>query len=643
MNQTACQSHDMQQALPEKVDCPLCYGAVDTSTCTAQGHAICGACGLRFNAVDAAERRLRLEEERQRLKGAARRGNDNLQPEPPVHPLQQWLSGAPWELPRRTTWQQAVLWIRRHPWLTGSVALGAVGLLMFCLSLSYSLQRLTDLLEDTQLRNAQLQDQSQKLAQSHAREMMLWQSERQQLQRQLDSLEREFSVAGARRTVQERSEREWGVHIAEEATAAAKAIPPQPPEHSLALMPRSENEPPLSPAVQLSYDIIANPENGAAELLGKVDALAISPDGRWLASGSPDGSVRLLELQNSLGKPSQITLASRASRVAAILFTPDSRRLIARGVDSVVRVWGLDPAEVDKQPACLTLQEPENCIAGMSVSGDGRWVLIGSNAPSSGEGVAQLWDLSAANPSEALLPSHGGGIQSVAVSHNGQWSAVSNQEGTVTLWSRGLRRSRTLFHRSPGKAAIAHTLLFSPNDRWLITASGGQDAIHLWGLSDAHLAATPVVLPGHTDAVRVLSIAASSRWLVSAGDREVHLWDLESSDIAESVATLAGHAAAVAAAEFSADGRLLVTADDDGVASLWSLSGVSPDKPRLRLQAGKSPITSLALARDGRWLATACSDGSARLWNLSTEDTAKSSLDRAGPAFSSLPQVNDLR
>jgi len=242
MNQTAHQADDSQQPLPENVDCPLCCSAVATATRTPRGKVVCDACGLSFSAFDAAERRRRLDAERERLRAEKRRAQESREPEPPVHPLQQWLSGAPWELPRRTSWQQAMLWMRQHRWLAATAALSAVGLLVFCLSLSRSLQLLTERLEEALLRQEQLQTESQKLTQSYTSERIRWQDEREQLQRRLDWLEQDFSITSIRQTGAEQPEPDLDSYPHAEET---RVIRPQLPLH-LSPLPSTEDEEALS-------------------------------------------------------------------------------------------------------------------------------------------------------------------------------------------------------------------------------------------------------------------------------------------------------------------------------------------------------------------------------------------------------------
>lgn len=80
-----------------------------------------------------------------------------------------------------------------------------------------------------------------------------------------------------------------------------------------------------------------NPE--AATLIHQfpspITALSLSPDGQWLAVGTEDGHLALIDLQ----RQGETTPLRHAWTVRALAFTPDSRMVVSSGADDTIRFW----------------------------------------------------------------------------------------------------------------------------------------------------------------------------------------------------------------------------------------------------------------------------------------------------------------
>jgi WD40 repeat protein len=102
---------------------------------------------------------------------------------------------------------------------------------------------------------------------------------------------------------------------------------------------------------------------------GSVDAVAFSPDGRWLAVGYQDGRLHVLD---AVILAPRATLASHRDRVLIARFSPDSRTLVTGGIDRTVRLWNAPDFTLRS-----TFSWREGYPYGADFTPDGRTLAIG--------------------------------------------------------------------------------------------------------------------------------------------------------------------------------------------------------------------------------------------------------------------------
>lgn len=345
-----------------------------------------------------------------------------------------------------------------------------------------------------------------------------------------------------------------------------------------------------------------------------VNAVAISPNNRWLATGSSDHTVRLWDLSAKDPVSASIVLRGHEDSVNALAIGSDGRWLATGSSDHTVRLWdlsGKDPAS-----ASIVLRGHEAAIHAVAISPNNRWLATGCE-----DEMPRLWDLSAKDPVSAsmVLLGHEAPVKALAVSPDSRWLATGSADGTARLWDLSTDSPVATVIVLQGHQGGIGAIAISPDGRWLATA-GRDNTARLWSLSRHHLASPARVLRGHEcDTISSVAISPDNRWLVTgSAEKPFRLWDLSAEDPEKAVIVL--RQPYVFCFAISPDSRWLVTGSGDNTTRLWDLTSKDPGNGSIVLRGHEGYISSVAISTDNRWLVTASADHTARLWDLSSKE-----------------------
>ena len=340
-------------------------------------------------------------------------------------------------------------------------------------------------------------------------------------------------------------------------------------------------------------------------------ALAFSSDGGTIASGALDATVRLWDVRDRarpapLGEPQT---GHGTYRVQSVAFSPDGRTLASGGGDRMIRLWSVGPSGAT--PIGLPLSGHTDFVNSVDFSSDGRALVSGS-----GDNSIRLWTVvDPASPSSfgPPLPS-AGTVMDVSFSPDDRSLVGASQDNLARIWSlpSALTTGPIGYENKYSHAiAVAATGLL---------ATGNNDgSVRLW---DAHEPSLPVPvgapLTGHTGYTSAVAFSPDGRTLASGSDdRTVRLWDVSAPEQATALGgPLAGHPGRVWTVAFRPDGRLLVTGDRGGNVHLWDVADPRNPVARGTFKAHDGSINELAFSPDGRTIATVSGDYTARLWNV---------------------------
>jgi hypothetical protein len=185
-----------------------------------------------------------------------------------------------------------------------------------------------------------------------------------------------------------------------------------------------------------------------------INALAWSPDGHRLATGSGDGTVRVWDAASGRRI---YAFDGHSNEVICMAWSPDGRRLATGSPDRTVKVW--DIADGRK---LLTLECSNDFAQSVSWSPNGQQLAIACIG-----GTAKIWD--AASGRELLtLKGHSGSPQSVSWSPDGRRLATGSIDGKAKVWEAASGRELLTLK---GHTTVVRSVSWSPDGQRLATGS----------------------------------------------------------------------------------------------------------------------------------------------------------------------------
>jgi WD40 repeat protein len=369
--------------------------------------------------------------------------------------------------------------------------------------------------------------------------------------------------------------------------------------------------------------------------------LALSADGRWLATAGRDKTARLWDLEALHLGEKVATLAGHEDEVTSVVFSKDGGWILTGSDDLTAHLWPVGDGHVAAIPRTIEPRMSEQ-VNFATLNADRSLLTVNT-----GEGV-EFWDLrsgeSATSPKTLRTDVWG---TSQAVSADRKWLVLTGAAGGADslLWNLGANPPEPKVLR--GHDSQATTSLTTPDNRWAVTA-GDDKTARLWDLEKSDPAATSIVLAKHADIIRAVAVDRSARWLVTASrDGTARRWDLADPHPDHSAVIVADHGnrpgSGLTSVAVSFDARRVVTGDYDGIVKVWNLERPS-SSPLLVLRGHKQAISGLAMPSDGGSVLSCSEDGTIRIWNLKTEKpSAAPVVMRAVGACYSLELERDER
>ena len=357
---------------------------------------------------------------------------------------------------------------------------------------------------------------------------------------------------------------------------------------------------------------------------GWTNVLAFSPNGKMLASGSTDKTVQLWNTDT--GEP-MATFTGHLNGINALAFSPDGTTLASGSTDGTIRFWNIKTGDA----LALHITGHTEWIKGVAFSKDSSTLTsVAFN------GVITFWDVKTSQKTTRQITGHRDWLATLAFSPDGTRLASIGAESTMVIGFGRVTYPDSLVRLtnvSTGREVAtlkdkkgASNLAFSPDGKTV--AFGNHDEIRLWNtetdstldiplsdqndvqniLHNAHENGAPRMMPHHMHEISALVFSPDGTRLASATmEGNVHMWDAETG------------IGLVSLTEQDPDNvKYGVKAAVDADSHATVVKTTFPDA----IVTYQDPISALAFSPNGRRLA-AGSEEQIRLWNMETGNWGK--------------------
>ncbi len=272
--------------------------------------------------------------------------------------------------------------------------------------------------------------------------------------------------------------------------------------------------------------------HGKRRLGSKIWSMVFSPDGKILASGSIDKTVKIWNLENH---SELATLKGHSGWVTTVAIAMDRKTFASGDAKNGIKVWDLDTYQER-----ATLIGHKNTINALAFAPIETPVYGMCLASGSADGTIRFWDTSKGKEITTFTSGHTEWVKAVSFSNNGRTLMSAAFNGTVDIWDLKTHKKQSAF--TAGQTNRTITVALSPNGEYFVchgspdmiafkssgfgrrSAIGGSNNLQVWNLTTGEKLAASWQEIDHYKTSAAFS--TDNNLLAVSSYKEIRAWDL---------------------------------------------------------------------------------------------------------------------
>lgn len=292
--------------------------------------------------------------------------------------------------------------------------------------------------------------------------------------------------------------------------------------------------------------------------------------------------------------------------VDQLCYSPDGKYLASGGYDKSIRIWNLETGQLDIKPIL-----DNGWITSLCYSPDGKYIASGRF-----HGTIQIWDVKDGSLIREDGPRDGELISSICYSPTGDlvafgqmvnFGVFGDHSRPIYIWNimnGGKIRSLN------GHKGTINSISFSPDGRFIASASEEETCIRIWDtISETQVGS----LVGHERTITKICYSLDGRSLISASeDKTIRIWDLGT--YTQIGNPLIGHEASIISLSYSSDGKSIISGSKDGNIRIWKIE--TGELMKVYQLNNLSDMQTLCVNPSKEEVAVALGKGIIKMWNI---------------------------